>query len=190
MLRCVCAFLLAVGAAARRPVAADHPPPAAPTSDPPPSDCGAEAEFVASGWDDVAVADGVVFRARRPDLIPAALAAVRALDAADAFRNATYCAYFGCRGESRSTDAYLPCPSSRRLLAPKWLAGAASEPPPLAGGDGNALCRLARVVAAAAATRVLPELAGRVGAKCVVQESFANVQTRGGSAGQRLNVML
>lgn len=171
---------VAKAGAARSPRAAA--PAAPPGRDPPPSDCGEEAAFAPTAFAGVDAADGVVFRTRLPALVASARSAVGELETAGGFANATHCAYFGCTTETKSTEAYLPCPSSRRLLAPRWLAGASALDPPLGDrGDGNALCRLATAAAELAGGAVLPALdASRHDAKCVVQELFATVQTKGG----------
>jgi len=152
----------------------------APPSNPSSGDCGPRADFV-DGPDGAAVADGLLFRRRLPEFVEDARTAVAALD----FRANEWCVYFGTCDDgdaprTRTSKTYLPCPSQRRLLAPRWLAGAAQSmlPGDLGASDGNALCRLAREVTAAIADVVLPSL-GEARRSCVVQELFANVQDRG-----------
>ena len=68
-------------------------------------------------------------------------------------------------------------PSDRRLLAPLWLRGAAGDKALTSPDDeSSAFCGLAREATRLAETVVLPTLTGRTGGKCVVQETFVNVQ--------------
>lgn len=65
------------------------------------------------------------------------------------------------------------CPSDRRLVAPLWLRGAAADSAVTAPNDDSAgFCDLARAATHMAENTVLPALAGRTDAKCVVQETL------------------
>ena len=171
-----------------------------PPSDAPTDECGDAAVFspVQEGASSKAgaqlptleVADGTVYRTRRPEMLARVRDGVRQIARAGSFRRNSYCKVFGScayaptQRISLHSEVYFACPARHQaVLASSMLSGASrtflpGHLGPTGEGDANVFCLLAETVRRIVEEIILPrhELPG---SRCTVQETFVNVQKTG-----------